>query len=136
MPFELRDERTRSLLRLEALSRLMDGAFVLPGTGVRVGLDALLGLVPGVGDLAGALVSAYLVLEARKLGAPNSLITRMIGNIVIDTVAGSVPLVGDIFDVAFRANMKNMALLRAHMDEVRGSPRFGRVIDGEFTRTG
>ena len=136
MVSELRDERARSLLRLEALSRLMDGAVVLPGTGVRVGLDALLGLVPGIGDLAGAVISGYLVLEARKLGAPNALVSRMIGNIIIDTVVGAVPVVGDLFDVAFRANMKNMALLRTHMDSVRSSLRYGRVIDGEFSRMG
>ncbi len=130
------DERTRSLVRLEALSKLMDGAFVLPGTGVRVGLDAMLGLVPGVGDFAGAIVSAYLVWEARKLGASNALVARMVGNIMIDTIVGAVPVLGDAFDVAFRANMKNMALLRRHIETGRPGPGFGPVIDGEFTRTG
>jgi hypothetical protein len=101
------------LQRLEWLAHVMDTAIV----NIRLGADALIGLVPGIGDLATACVASYVVLEARKMGAPNHLIARMIGNIAIDGLAGSVPLVGDLFDVAFRANVRNVRLLRQHFDK-------------------
>ena len=111
-----------SVARLEALGRLMDGAFVLPGTNIRLGLDAIIGLVPVAGDVISGLVSSYLIWEARRLGAPRWLIGRMMVNTFLDTTIGAIPLVGDAFDVMFRANMKNMALLRRHMEK-RGFTR-------------
>jgi len=98
----------------------MDTAFVVPGTQVRFGVDALIGLVPGIGDAISTAVSLFVVSEARALGAPAWLIARMIGNVALDGVVGAVPLVGDVFDVAFRANRRNMALLRAHLDKTEG----------------
>jgi hypothetical protein len=123
----------QSLVRLEALARLMDGAFVLPGTNIRFGLDGIIGLVPVAGDMIAGLVSTYLVWEARQLGAPRWLIARMLANVFLDTTLGSIPVVGDAFDVLFRANMKNMALLRRHLER-KGVMRPGRVIEGEAVR--
>ena len=99
-----------SMARLEAVGRLMDGALVLPGTNIRLGLDAVIGLVPVAGDVISGLVSSYLIWEARQLGAPLWLIAGMMANTLLDTTIGAIPLVGDAFDLTFRANMKNMAL--------------------------
>ena len=107
------------MLRLEALARLMDGAFVIPGTNIRMGLDGLIGLVPVLGDVAAGLVSTYLIWEARRFGAPGWLIARMLANTMLDTTIGAIPVVGDAFDILFRANMKNMALLRRHFEKQR-----------------
>jgi len=127
----------QSLARLEALAKLMDGAFVLPGTTIRFGLDGIMGLVPVAGDMIAGLVSTYLVWEAKQLGAPSWLIARMLANVFLDTTLGAIPVVGDAFDVLFRANMKNMALLRRHLEKngyaARGS---GSVIEGEAVRVG
>ena len=101
--------------RLRAMSRLLDNAFTIPGTQYRFGLDALIGLVPGLGDAASAIFSSYLVLQASRLGAPKSVVSRMIGNIALDTIVGWIPLLGDLFDVAFKSNIRNMALLEEHV---------------------
>jgi Domain of unknown function (DUF4112) len=124
----------QSVARLEALARLMDGAFVLPGTNIRLGLDAIIGLVPVAGDLLSGLVSSYMIWEARQLGAPRWLIARMMANTFFDTVLGAVPVVGDAFDVLFRANLKNMALLRRHMEKHGLTQPAGPVIEGEAVR--
>jgi Domain of unknown function (DUF4112) len=105
------------LERLRAVSRLLDNAFTIPGTNVRFGVDALIGLVPGVGDALGALFSSYLILHARRMGAPKSVTNRMIVNVGIDTVVGWVPLLGDLFDVGWKANNKNLALLEQHLQQ-------------------
>ncbi len=112
-------DREERLTRLETLATLMDAAIVVPGTQIRVGFDALIGLVPGIGDLVSAGISTLIIVEARRLGAPRWLVARMIGNVAIDTVGGAVPLVGDLFDVTFRANLKNVALLRRHFERDR-----------------
>lgn len=109
-------DREERLLRLETLATFMDAAIVVPGTNIRVGADALIGLVPGIGDLISAGISGIIILEARRMGAPRRLIARMIGNVAIDAIGGAVPLVGDLFDVAFRANLKNAQLLRRHFE--------------------
>src|SRR5262245_9712890 len=130
----LERERTQdSLARLEALAQLMDGAFLIPGTSIRIGLDAVIGLVPIAGDLIASLVFSYLIWEARQLGASRWVIARMIANTAIDTVFGAVPIVGDAFDVLFRANLKNLALLRRHLER-RGRLGGARVIEGEAVR--
>jgi Domain of unknown function (DUF4112) len=102
---------------LRTLSRLLDSAFVVPGTNYRFGLDALIGLVPGLGDLVSAMFSGYLVLQASRLGAPRSVVSRMLANIALDTAVGWVPLLGDIFDVAWKSNNRNMALLEQHLQD-------------------
>ena len=101
--------------RLERLAFWLDERFRIPGTNWRIGLDGLLGLVPGIGDSATALLSLYLVLEAKRLGVPNGVILRMLANVGLDAAVGSVPLLGDLFDVAFKANRRNMRLLRRHL---------------------
>jgi len=109
-----------SLLRLEQLAHVMDSAFLIPGTNRRVGLDPLIGLVPVIGDIAGMVIASYIVYEARRLGAPRWLIWRMMGNVVFDGAVGAVPLAGDLFDAAFKANRRNVRLLRKHLEKKGG----------------
>ena len=102
------------LRRLDKLSQLLDNAFTIPGTRFRMGLDGIIGLIPGIGDAAGAVLSLYLIFQAARLGLPVSTLLRMVGNVALETVVGAVPVVGDIFDVVWKANIRNMALLRGH----------------------
>ncbi len=108
--------RGEALERLDWLSRLLDTALVIPGTKIRFGADAAIGLAPGVGDAITAALSCYIVYEAHRLGAPRHLIARMLGNVALDALVGSVPFFGDIFDVMFRANRRNVRLLREHFE--------------------
>lgn len=108
--------RRERLSRLEWLANLMDTAVVIPGTGIRLGADAVIGLAPGIGDAVTTVISAWIVYEAHRLGAPRHVVTRMIGNVVIDSVVGAVPVAGDIFDVVWRANRRNVRLLREHLE--------------------
>src|SRR5690349_12479139 len=112
-PWSPQDEAR--LKRVRILSRLLDEQFRIPGTTQRIGLDGLLGLIPGVGDAAGAILSAYILYEAIRLGAPTSVLLRMGVNLGIDAVVGAIPVAGDIFDVAWKANKKNAALLHAYL---------------------
>lgn len=105
------DRRERIIRRLTRLARLMDVQFRLPGTKFRYGLDGLIGLIPGVGDVAGAAISGYIVLEAKRLGASNWILARMIGNVLIEVVIGAIPVLGDLFDIVFKANVRNLRLL-------------------------
>jgi hypothetical protein len=113
-----RNEYSRGdrLARIEALARLLDTAFLIPGTNIRFGFDALIGLVPGIGDAVTSLISLYIISEARALGAPRLLVARMLANVALESVVGIVPIVGDAFDVAWRSNRRNLALLRGHLD--------------------
>ncbi len=104
------------LERLERLARNLNSAFRVPGTGIRVGYDSILGLIPGIGDVAAAAPAAYIVLQSHRMGAPNALLLRQGVNIAIDTVLGAVPLLGDLFDVGYKANRRNVALLRTHLE--------------------
>jgi Domain of unknown function (DUF4112) len=104
--------RAERVARLDALATLLDTAFLLPGTNIRFGLDALIGLVPVIGDAVTTLISLYIVREARALGVSRFVIARMLANVAIDGMVGAVPFVGDMFDVAWRANRRNIALLR------------------------
>jgi hypothetical protein len=112
--------REARIARIDALASLLDTAILIPGTSIRFGLDALIGLVPGIGDAITTVLSLYIVNEARALGAPPLLIARMVANVALDGVVGAVPLVGEAFDVAFRANRRNMRLLRDHLDRTEG----------------
>jgi hypothetical protein len=98
--------------RIDALATLLDTAFILPGTNVRFGLDALIGLVPGIGDAITTAMSLYIVHEARQLGVPRHLLFRMLANVALDGIVGAVPVVGDAFDVMWRANRRNVRLLQ------------------------
>lgn len=126
----------RTEQRLEKLATALDSAFVIPLTGIRFGADAILGLVPVAGDLVGMGLSAYLILEARRLGAPAAMLARMAGNVALDTAIGSVPLAGSVFDVFFKANKRNIAMLREHLVELRSrQPRdITRLQPGERSR--
>jgi len=105
------------LARFEALAKLLDIAFILPGTKIRYGIDGIIRLIPVVGDLFATAFSLWLVREARALGAPWYVTARMLGNVAVDGVVGMVPFAGDAFDVLFRANMRNVRLLRRWMDK-------------------
>jgi Domain of unknown function (DUF4112) len=102
--------------RLDALATLLDSAIIIPGTSVRVGLDAVVGLFPVFGDVITTAISLFIVYEARQLGVPKHLIARMLGNVFIDGAVGAVPLVGDAFDVMWRSNVRNMHLLHSWLE--------------------
>jgi hypothetical protein len=108
-------ELDRRADNIRALARVLDSAVKIPGTGIRVGADSVFGLVPVVGDIAGAALSGYIVLASARLGAPASTLMRMLINIGVDTVVGAVPVLGDMFDVGWRANMRNVELLDVHL---------------------
>jgi len=112
------EARTR-MQSLEFLARLLDSQFKIPGTNIRFGLDAIIGLVPGIGDLSTFTVSSYMIVVMARNGVSGYVLARMVLNILIDTIIGSIPLIGDLFDVAFKANLKNMRLLKEHYVEGR-----------------
>ena len=112
--------------RARALARMLDSAFRIPGTGITVGLDPILGLFPGLGDLAGAVASGYIVLTAARLGVPKSVLAKMLLNLGTDTLVGSVPVLGDLFDVGFRANIRNTELLDLHLGQPAAALRSSR----------
>jgi hypothetical protein len=101
---------------LRTLVRLLDDVFVIPGTSFRFGLDSLIGLIPGAGDIAGGLMSSAVILTAARAGAPKTVIARMLGNAVIDSVVGTVPLLGDLFDAGWKSNRKNLNLLESYLE--------------------
>ncbi len=115
-----REEGARA--RLEAIARVLDSKWRVPGTGIRFGADAVLNLLPGVGLLASKGVSAYLIWEARRLGVPTGTLLRMVGNVGLDALISAVPLAGWVGDVFYRANLRNMALLRQHLDQRGRTP--------------
>ncbi len=111
------DERQRKIESLDRLAHWLDERFEIPGTGIRFGLDGLLGLVPGIGDTVTSLVSLYLVSEARRIGVSRWTMMRMLMNVGIDWLVGLVPFVGDIFDIGFKANRRNIAILKQNLTE-------------------
>jgi hypothetical protein len=118
----------RELQRLRALTRIMDEAVGIPGTRFRIGLDGLLGLIPGVGDALSAGIAGYAVIAAARLGAPRSVLARMAGNIALDTLAGAVPLLGDLFDFGFKANRRNLRTLESFLAEPQRTRRSSRAL--------
>lgn len=119
---------TDPLARARSLARLLDSAVEVPGTGIRFGADAILGLIPGLGDVAGAALSGYLVLLAQRLGAPRAVVLRMLANVAVDTAAGTIPLVGDLFDVAYKSNTRNVALLERAIERPTDTKRTSRLL--------
>ena len=107
------------LLALTRFARLMDEAVAVPGTNRRVGLDAALGLIPGLGDVVGALLSTWIVVGALRWRVPLWRIARMVANILVDLIFGAVPVVGDIFDFLFEENVMNLKILLRHRDRTR-----------------
>jgi hypothetical protein len=115
--------------QLELLAYWMDTAFRVPGLGIRFGFDAIIGLIPGLGDLITSLISLYILAAARRYGVPRATLMRMTFNIAVDTIAGSVPFLGDAFDVYWKANRMNVALLRRHVQSTPQQQRAARRND-------
>ncbi len=109
------DAAEAALRRLDRFAFLLDEAFRIPGTSWRIGMDGIAGLVPGIGDGITALIALYPIVEAWRHGAPPALIARMLGNIGLDATVGAVPLLGDIFDMTFKSNRRNVELLKRHL---------------------
>ena len=117
-----------SIARITALTKLLDSAFLIPGLNRRVGLDAVIGLIPGIGDAVSTLLASYIIWEARQLGLPRWKIARMIGNVAVDTAIGAIPVAGDAFDLFFKANERNLRIIREHLK------RAPAEIEGTATR--
>jgi Domain of unknown function (DUF4112) len=109
----------RDLVALQRFATLMDEQFAIPGLGTRIGLDALIGFVPGVGDAGGALLSSWIILGALRHRVPAVHVLRMVLNVALDTVVGAVPVLGDVFDIFFKENVDNVALIVRHRDPTR-----------------
>ena len=127
-----RAERADVERSLDQLGRAMDGLFRIPGTGWRIGLDALVGLVPGVGDFATTAVSFYILAAGVRYRVPKVTLLRMALNIAIDYLLGAVPVVGDVLNAAWKSNQKNVALLRERATVGASEAREGRLIDWLF----
>ncbi len=110
-------EKHQKIEQLRRIAELFDGQFRIPGTDIEFGLDAIIGLVPGIGDLISGGISMWMIREARQLGAPRWLIARMVWNVAVDVTVGAVPVLGDMLDVAWKANRMNMELLRRHFEK-------------------
>ena len=117
---------------LDQLSRMMDGLFRIPGTGWRIGLDALVGLIPGVGDFATTAVSIYILAAGVRYRVPKVTLLRMASNIAVDYLLGAVPVVGDLFDAAWKSNQMNVELLKRRASVTPEEARHGRVSDWLF----
>jgi len=117
MDLPLGREPLAVLRRIEIMEHLLERSMTIPGTSRKVGLDALVGLVPVVGDVVTAIMGAYIVWEASNLGLPKWKLWRMAANIAIDTGFGAIPLVGDAFDVLFRSNTRNLRIVRRHLEK-------------------
>lgn len=118
----------RGLKQLDYLARLMDAQFKIPGTNFRFGLDAVIGLIPGAGDLSTFAVSGYMLVVMAKNGASGYVLARMALNILIDSLFGMIPLLGDLFDAVFKANMRNIRLMQEHYQEGRHGGSAWKVI--------
>ena len=116
------------LARARTLARLLDSAARVPGTNIRFGADAIIGLVPGLGDIGGAALAGYLVILAQRLGVPRAVVLRMLANVAVDTLAGSVPVIGDLFDVAYKSNLRNVALLEQALERPAATTRTSRLL--------
>jgi Domain of unknown function (DUF4112) len=121
------DARTR---RVRTLARLLDNAIAIPGTSWKIGLDPIIGLIPGIGDMIGAVLSGYIVLEAVQAQVPTFTLARMLVNVGIDTLLGSVPALGDVFDAAWKSNAMNVALLERHLAAAGSEPQKRRNVIG------
>lgn len=117
----MRDVVDSRIRFLRSLAWWMDAAVGIPGTRFRIGMDALIGLIPGIGDVTGLVVGSLILAEAVHRGAPPAVLTRMLWNLGRDAVVGTIPVLGDIHDVVFRANQRNMALLEEHCRDPRGT---------------
>jgi len=117
-----------NLPQLRRFAVWLDAGIAVPGTSIRVGLDPLLGLVPGLGDAAGALLAAWILVEAIRMGASRATLARIAFNIAVDALVGAVPVLGDVFDVVWKANLKNVALLERHAIDPAGAGEGDRLF--------
>jgi hypothetical protein len=124
------DDRDGTRGRMARIAWLLDNSIPLPGGRFRIGLDAILGLIPGIGDVLGVLLSSYIVREAARAGAPPSVLARMTFNVALEGVVGMVPFLGDIFDAAWKANQRNLALFDAHLANPQRTRRSSRMFVG------
>ncbi len=113
-------EAATRLARIKRLAWLVDAAFRLPGTNFRFGLNSLIGLAPGAGDAVLGVLSLYIIHQAHRLGLPRHKLAAMAGNVALEVVGGSVPILGDLFDVALKANLRNIRIIEAHLSQARG----------------
>ncbi len=118
----------RSLQHLNYLAKLMDAQFRIPGTNFRFGLDAIIGLIPGAGDLSTFAISGYMLMVMARNGASGYVLARMILNILVDTLFGMIPLIGDVFDAAYKSNMRNMRLMQQYYQKGRHRGSAWKVI--------
>jgi len=121
-------ESQHPLAKARTFTRLMDGALPVPGTSFRIGLDPIIGLVPGLGDATGAALSGYLVITAARLGAPASVIVRMVGNVALDVAIGAIPFVGDVYDFFWKSNRRNMNLLERFVEQPAHTTRGSTAV--------
>jgi hypothetical protein len=121
-----------SVTRISLLAQVLDSAIQSPGTNRTIGIDPLIGLIPVVGDAISAALSSYIIWEAKQLGIPRWKLARMVGNMAVDTAVGAVPLLGDLFDVAFKSNRRNLRIVLDHLERTgRLTPK---VIEGTAVR--
>jgi Domain of unknown function (DUF4112) len=124
----LQPHQQKRVQRVRQLAKLLDEAITIPGTKQKIGLDPIIGLVPGGGDTLSMVLSSYIIIEAALLGLPKATLLKMVSNILIDAIVGTVPVVGDLFDVVSKANTRNLKLLDAHVD----NPNFKAKLDKWF----
>ena len=110
-------KKKKKAQRLEKLAWILDSVIPIPGTNWRIGLDGLIGLIPGVGDISAGAISTYILYQALRMGVPTMVVGRMLLNIVMESVVGVIPFFGDIFDFAFKSNKRNVELLREYVDQ-------------------
>ena len=110
--------RADAVRRMELMAKVLDNAFLIPGTNQRVGIDAIIGLIPGLGDVVTTLLSSYVIWEARNLGVSRVAIGRMLTNLAIHATVGAIPVLGDAFDAFFRVNQRNMRIVRAQLERM------------------
>jgi hypothetical protein len=123
-----RDDEHAVRERLQQLAWLLDSSIPIPGTRFTIGIDALIGLLPFIGDMIGVLLSSFILGEAARLGAPRSVLLRMAANVGVEGTVGIIPFAGDVFDAAFKANQRNVRLLEAWMDSPRRVARSSRLL--------
>jgi len=125
---EEKDKTNKALKQVAFLGKLMDNQFSIPGTNFRFGLDPIIGLLPGAGDLATFAISSYMLTIMAKNGASGYLLARMALNVLVDTAIGSIPFIGDVFDFAYKSNAKNVRLMQQHFQEGRHRGSAWKVI--------
>ena len=126
----------RDLVALQRFARLLDEEFVIPGTHTRIGLDALIGLAPGIGDVVGAVLSAWIVVGAIRHRVPARIVVRMVGNIAADEVVGTIPVLGDVFDLLFKENVANVEMVLQHRDASRAPRAWSEIALGALALAG